>query len=838
MEIFSIDNIKAGRVLKRSVAFGMVVIAALQLSSCEPIVGFEDPTGSGNNIGFSASTSEANSRGAAITTETLTSMGVFSYTADSESASRDEYSAKMFNTSYVKDAESGIFVPAAPLDDDSKWSSDFHHFNVYAPYGDEGVEFVNDENYAATASVGDFIAIKYSEMSDDPTEHTDLLIGGAKNIVRNETHVVGLQLDHALSKVSFSAINQVTPSAAYSPLTIQKIDLGNLAHSAVIKYPNGTSGATWSSYDDFQKYSLAVADVEIEATQTPIFGDALNNSLFLIPQNLYDHSSFFTLHYTYGTEEVVKILPLPENSVLEMGKSYHYIFNIDPLEGKVVVSAQLLDWADSETIISEVTYTYLNLEKANYTVKYLPNERKEIIIDFYTNVNPVDLSIQYDGTGKPTGNSVTLNKDDQTLTCVMYPNPSYETDEITIIAGIITTKVTIDFSPVEIIDYSDIGDVNDMLGLDDATQTTLVRSNCYFVNSSPDAIREYYIPIGYQINKFYPSIDLTNTDNWNVQTYAYDNVLTTNSIELQKVGDQNGEPCFIAIIPQDYNNPGNIVVSVTDATTNTILWTWHLWLTDYDANTILTTGSNGTNYKFNGSGAIYRIASADYSYHMDRNIGASAATSAGHGGLGGRGWLSYQHGRLAPIFGHQAAFADGSRYLTTRQDISAGGVSQLESIQNPSTVYYSTGGINWCSDANTVGRVWNDSDKLVGTSANYAKSIFDPSPLGWMIPPLDEYVVGSGWTVSNNGQTYKSMSGNMYYSTINIEYDTGEPTIVVTNSSYIWGNADVRSYTGGQNTAAGVKFGHYTTTAQTSYDKTIPYTLGAGIRPIFQFEVN
>ncbi len=493
-----------------------------------------------------------------------------------------------------------------------------------------------------------------------------------------------------------------------------------------------------------------------------------------------------------------------------------------------------------------------------------------------------------------------LDKVNKVIRCTFYPRanstPRYASDIIKVRSGIITTNLSIFFYPTTIIDYTNIDVVNKELGLSSppAATDTLIVSNCYIVNSMPTDIVEYNIPIRAQINRFYPDLDLTNLDNWNVQIFAFDNTLSINRITFSKgiaqhlktpaIGETPAvyyekEPYFKMIIPQNYINPGNIIISVTNSSGN-ILWTWHIWITDYDPNDIIQNGStyssqppinstltpwidkNAGHYKYikydsdNPDNKVHRYdigATEDYSYHMDRNIGASSATHQGQGGLGGRGWLVYQYGRLAPIFGQQARYADGSTYVSEKYDTGLlGAVSRTEAVSKPGVIFHNQNSVNWCSESDiTTGKVWNDEFITGNTSTTnpiYGKSIFDPSPLGWMLPPMGEYWVSSGWdayyTSSTNVQTYVSSSGNTYYSTNVINANTGIANIVMLDFSHIWTNTDVPASETVSSTsmAAGVRFENYTTNNKliinkpALHDKNTPHCLGAGIRPISQFK--
>ncbi len=667
--------------------------------------------------------------------------------------------------------------------------------------------------------------------------------------------LVTLDFKHALSKITFSAKNTAPIPDPTKELKIEQVRLSHIAQTGVLSYVNENSTNTykWGSLTDMQSYIINTSSKTINVAETPLLGDSDNTALFLIPQTLKAESSYLTVTFSYDGQTIERGLPMPGE--WEMGNAYNYVISIDPTQDLVEIGAQLVDWGNTFNIISEVKYTYLYVEKSTYTANYsdldlttLEDNKTIIDIRFSTNATDNQLEMFYNANSagdpnwaKPTENTLVLDTAARKITCTLYPNENYNKDTVTIKAGIISTNIFIEFLRTETIDYSDIDKVNEILG---QSSSDLIISNSYFVKSRPDIISEYIIPISDQINRFH-SIDLSNIDNWEVETVAYDNAATINRINYTKVDSlHNGKYCFKVTIPQAYNNEGNILVAVKDNAGN-ILWTWHLWMTDYDPNEILQSGQSSTNVMSNSTGSIYRYQTMDYSCHMDRNIGAFDVGTAGQGGLGGRGWLSYQYGRLAPLFGHQARKADGTPYYTTNQDTGTTGVSLLYSIANPMTVFYSETLTNWCSaDQGTAGKVWNDvnidgNSSSVQSQAVYEKSIFDPSPLGWMIPPIAEYSVGTasstipygGWKVENNGLTYVASSGNRYYSTVNIDPKTGDTNIAVSSYSIMWTNTD-------DNTdAAGLKFGHYTTVPQASHDFNVAHSLGASIRPIYQFKM-
>jgi len=136
---------------------------------------------------------------------------------------------------------------------------------------------------------------------------------------------------------------------------------------------------------------------------------------------------------------------------------------------------------------------------------------------------------------------------------------------------------------------------------------------------------------------------------------------------------------------------GNAVVYVKNSS-GTILWSWHIWVTNYDPNV--------TNVAYNGQ------------TWMDRNLGATDNSTTGSYGL------YYQWGRKDPFQGQKYTPIVGN---------GASGNNLALSVQNPSTLYCAgTTSYDWYTDVagNHNNNLWN----------SIAKTVYDPCPAGWKIP--------------------------------------------------------------------------------------------------------
>ena len=143
---------------------------------------------------------------------------------------------------------------------------------------------------------------------------------------------------------------------------------------------------------------------------------------------------------------------------------------------------------------------------------------------------------------------------------------------------------------------------------------------------------------------------------------------------------------------------GNAVIAVKDAM-GTILWSWHIWVVDFDPVATQQTYI---------SGAVM----------MDRNLGALNVIPGDLGSFG----LMYQWGRKDPFVGSGVTWNDGwMRAYTAPSDAiryeyyNSSNDTIEKAVKNPTVVY---------NDAR-----WNDAIDLWG----YKKTMYDPCPAGWRV---------------------------------------------------------------------------------------------------------
>ena len=178
---------------------------------------------------------------------------------------------------------------------------------------------------------------------------------------------------------------------------------------------------------------------------------------------------------------------------------------------------------------------------------------------------------------------------------------------------------------------------------------------------------------------------------------------------------------------------GNAVIAAKDAN-GTILWSWHIWLTDQP------------------QAQVYNNAAGTM---MDRNLGATSATKGDVAALG----LLYQWGRKDPFLG-SSSISDQVEAKSTIAWPSA-----VSSDSSNGTIAYAT--------ANPTTFICNNGDwhytddNTRWTTSSSDKSIYDPCPSGWRVPDGGSNGIwskardlSSSFTYDNEGMNFSGKFGS------------------------------------------------------------------------------
>jgi hypothetical protein len=197
-------------------------------------------------------------------------------------------------------------------------------------------------------------------------------------------------------------------------------------------------------------------------------------------------------------------------------------------------------------------------------------------------------------------------------------------------------------------------------------------------------------------------------------------------------------------------NGGNAVVAIykADDGTQTPVWSYHIWVTDYVPDGTNTATNNG--YTF-----------------MNRNLGA---TFAGTGSGLGTG-LFYQWGRKDPFpaTGDTGSEQAGGGSFTAEQNSPEKG-TVLNAIKNPSVYYYNQQ--NWLYIADSS--LWGD---------NTVKTVYDPCPQGWRVASPNSF---TGYTNGETSGGFNYGDNAKYPNTGLRQFETEAGFFGVGDYIYVW----------------------------------------------------
>ncbi len=216
---------------------------------------------------------------------------------------------------------------------------------------------------------------------------------------------------------------------------------------------------------------------------------------------------------------------------------------------------------------------------------------------------------------------------------------------------------------------------------------------------------------------------------------------------------------------------GNAVIAAKDAS-GTILWSWHIWLTDKPRSQVYN----------NKAGTM-----------MDRNLGATSATPGDVGALG----LLYQWGRKDPFLGSSSISSSTVAKSTINWP------SAVHTNSSYGTVSYVTANPTTFLKASSSPYDWHYSsrDNTLWTTSDKTKSIYDPCPSGWRVPDggfdgvwakvgfdnttYDSKNEGISFIISSPSKTWYPASGYRFYGNGNLS--------IVGYCGFYW-SASPRSY--------------------------------------------
>lgn len=216
---------------------------------------------------------------------------------------------------------------------------------------------------------------------------------------------------------------------------------------------------------------------------------------------------------------------------------------------------------------------------------------------------------------------------------------------------------------------------------------------------------------------------------------------------------------------------GNAVIAIKDAGNN-VLWSWHIWVTDENiGQTIEVTNHQSQKYKFmpvnlgwcDGRTTTYaersckvKFTAGDASKEVSiKQVSASITTGGNH--------PYYEWGRKDPFPPSNGLFKtnkiwydkDGNAHTESpkTENLSTGATCIMNYILKPDVMQGQSYGDN------TYANLWStDNNVYTANDENVIKTIYDPSPVGFKLPPPSNAFTGFTTTGDVTG-TFSQING-------------------------------------------------------------------------------
>ena len=355
-------------------------------------------------------------------------------------------------------------------------------------------------------------------------------------------------------------------------------------------------------------------------------------------------------------------------------------------------------------------------------------------------------------------------------------------------------------------------------------------ANSYILNPPISHTRSYTFNAIHRPNIFwgtrygvmdsYPNYIVDDNKQWNARILWSDFKMTKEEMDAFLTRSSgNGSGSYMSdnqrikvTVPTGMKT-GNVVIGMylgdsDNCDPNNIIWSWHLWITDYNPDDIVGRApvrdtvddegnelikyiydvTNGEVHRYGG--VSWRDPDGKYynGYAMDRNLGAHDTKSHSENGAG----LTYQFGRKDPICkGNIYVYDVNGEVEQTKPVAIASSDARLSDLNGSHVPYFvnhpleyiSSGDYYWTSndvfnpDEYDYTTLWFDPyDGNHTIQEEDKKSIFDPCPPGWCLP---EAMVDpkAAWKILENKDNWvDGFSGdNLGYATtsdaVNMQWD-------------------------------------------------------------------
>lgn len=557
--------------------------------------------------------------------------------------------------------------------------------------------------------------VKYALPTDQSTKEKmgelDILFHRGTTAYNGSNPVVDLDFEHKMSKLTLNFETLAATSGAYlDPSGATKVQIGILP------------AVTWLNLDDG---SMFLSEKQ-STTDMYVSSDAVAHTATaqaVIAPHKANHTTYKDRTISITVGEKTHDYILPNDRAFESGKSYTFNFELTT-NGLRMVGESAEDWLDGITSWNKEYAITLSEDKLTFEKDAV----EEYALSFKTNYPGDDVALKLSESATDADAGVTDNWIRKKTDLASTPKGKYA--EYTY-----AFSLTGNYGAVTRTAYIHItaGTLKQVVKV-----TQQGSPNSYIVK--PGEVVE--LPVG-RANAFTQSID--EPDAIAEGGTFTSKVLWSDAQDLVTLSNEGAGPTGKIKITAAAGKAGNAIVAAMVG--SDIVWSWHIWVTDY-------------------------VPNPETDKWMDRNLGAINNTPGANGSTG----LYYQWGRKDPFPGSVTATSateptlynsagTSFMYAMNESEVTELGVSTLITqqqdipwtVKNPLTfIGFSD---SWMSNSTANDTNWNSTDNQ--------KTLFDPCPEGYRVPLGRSWGANADWDNftwdnTNKGRDTDSTYGGWY----------------------------------------------------------------------------
>lgn len=724
-------------------------------------------------------------------------------------------------------------------------------FYAYAPYSFnknkplEGAPTINRADHTMSFSY----TVPTTTDGNDAVAQPDIMFAYAacSRSTTNERGNVPLEFAHALAAVKFVA-NDI------AGCTINSITLKGLYGAGDCVYDCEKDEFTWKQIEDKDKSFTQKFDVKLNDQQTgeqDITDKKPETTFMMIPQTLNGATVEVSLTTNDGAIHTLE-------GKLDSGLKEWQAGNIYTYK----ISSESINWTYvfdvTPTITFELGETHKTYSVKSYRYRAQNPSIQEPVAWTATRTKATQTNFEDNNTTDLSGNVAVTEFTDEDVTgsiteksydmlverTQMHTN--YEGDK----------KLRLD-SNVK-------GNENNPydLSLVNGKRTT---ANCYVVNGAGT----YKLPLVYGngiVNdntnssafhsdfKDYQGKSLSpGTDPWITHHYKPNDCILVWSDGFYMFENVHLDGDYLVFsLNKEYMQQANAILAVRDAQ-GRIMWSWHIWVTEHDIYNENVYGlqdwyDSTISYQLMGwnlgwvDGKFVYYNQRDWEYQfVQAKSGKDATLKAQQKGdrfdYRDVGSTYYQWGRKDPIVAlrnRNAVGRDDYRPQETidkkyKYDLATGPTTISQSIQNPNIYYTKSSSNAWLNSSDFTYRLWDTGSPTNAESNTSTKTIYDPSPRGYKIPPSRAFLVFvNGNTTGAGGTLNGSMINDYQYDVFTHKQNGGQKLTLTSTGQRADRDGILEVVTGGGHSEIGGLWamdGVYYMTCKVSGNATVSYVL-------------